>query len=575
MVNARQNEVLKASTSKGVELSASDTEHDDRDNGSSSSSEDLNFIGFKDEETKILSSMIRKQVGKTIKNVMPYYISQITDNLKEIVRKELEEFKRSRIMGDFRNEMTTYRDFMTCDVPKIDGVLDPIASTRWLTTCEGKVCEKGEEWITACTWKEFKELFNAKFTPVEEIDRIREDFQTFTQTNETVREADLLRKKRKEAKETKRKLEFRDRDTKKPKHDQGRRSGGAQIKTSCKKCHKNHLEVCRPNLPGCYKCAALNHMSENCKKQMILCYNYNQLGHKSNEFPNPKVIKDKPLKSIKEEKVEKAEVQLLLIPYPLLYDSGASVSFVSYKISKNLSTSSSKLPSHLADSKVMVVSNVYRDVEIEIDDSIFRIDLIPIMLGVFDIVIGMDWLDKYNANILCSQKLVRVINLQDCEIIIYCDKRKGEYKLCSVMKARRYLSRGCHAFMTLVIDTSFEKKSVEDVLVVNEFFEVFPEDLPGYYRRNKKKLLISYERNEALILVLSEGTEDMVVYSDASYSVLRCVLMQWGKVIAYAPRKLKKHKENYLTHDLEFTAVVFALKIWRHYLYEIHKLHRS
>ncbi|GJY23900.1 hypothetical protein Tco_0397558 [Tanacetum coccineum] len=116
---------------------------------------------------------------------------------------------------------------------------------------------------------------------------------------------------------------------------------------------------------------------------------------------------------------------------------------------------------------------------IEIDDNNFKIDLIPIMLGVFDIVIDMDWLDKYDANILCSQKHVRVINSQGREIIIYGDRRKGDLKLCSVMKARRYLSRGCYAFIAHVIDTNFEKKSVEDVSVVNEFLDVFPEELSG------------------------------------------------------------------------------------------------
>nr|GEV09180.1 putative reverse transcriptase domain-containing protein [Tanacetum cinerariifolium] len=74
---------------------------------------------------------------------------------------------------------------------------------------------------------------------------------------------------------------------------------------------------------------------------------------------------------------------------------------------------------------------------------------------------------------------------------------------------------------------------------------------------------------EASILVLPERTEDMVIYSDASYSGLGCVLIQRGKVIAYASRQLKKHEENYHTHDLEFVAVVFALKIWRHYLYDL------
>jgi ribonuclease HI len=60
--------------------------------------------------------------------------------------------------------------------------------------------------------------------------------------------------------------------------------------------------------------------------------------------------------------------------------------------------------------------------------------------------------------------------------------------------------------------------------------------------------------------------KDFVVYCDASRQGLGCVLMQEGKVVAYASRHLKKHEENYLTHDLELAAVVHALKIWRHYL---------
>ncbi|GJV70265.1 putative reverse transcriptase domain-containing protein [Tanacetum coccineum] len=66
---------------------------------------------------------------------------------------------------------------------------------------------------------------------------------------------------------------------------------------------------------------------------------------------------------------------------------------------------------------------------------------------------------------------------------------------------------------------------------------------------------------------LPDGPEDFVVYCDASGLGLGCVLMQRGKVIAYAFRQLKIHEKNYTTHDLELGAVVFALKIWRHYLY--------
>ncbi|KAI3811387.1 hypothetical protein L1987_21108 [Smallanthus sonchifolius] len=71
----------------------------------------------------------------------------------------------------------------------------------------------------------------------------------------------------------------------------------------------------------------------------------------------------------------------------------------------------------------------------------------------------------------------------------------------------------------------------------------------------------------APILALPEGTDDFVVYCDASIQGLGCVLMQREKVIAYASRQLKIHEKNYTTHDLELGAVVFALKIWRHYLY--------
>ncbi|GKB72245.1 putative reverse transcriptase domain-containing protein [Tanacetum coccineum] len=79
--------------------------------------------------------------------------------------------------------------------------------------------------------------------------------------------------------------------------------------------------------------------------------------------------------------------------------------------------------------------------------------------------------------------------------------------------------------------------------------------------------LIKQKLCSAPILALPEGSEDFVVYYDASHKGLGVVLMQREKVIAYASRQLKVHEKNYTTHDLELGSVVFALKIWRHYLY--------
>ena len=81
------------------------------------------------------------------------------------------------------------------------------------------------------------------------------------------------------------------------------------------------------------------------------------------------------------------------------------------------------------------------------------------------------------------------------------------------------------------------------------------------FRELKRRL------TSAPILVIPSGEKEFTIYCDASKLGLGAVLMQSGKVIAYASRQLKEHEKNYSTHDMELAAVVFALKIWRHYLY--------
>ncbi|GKD20557.1 putative reverse transcriptase domain-containing protein [Tanacetum coccineum] len=81
--------------------------------------------------------------------------------------------------------------------------------------------------------------------------------------------------------------------------------------------------------------------------------------------------------------------------------------------------------------------------------------------------------------------------------------------------------------------------------------------------------LLKQKLCSAPILALPEGSENFVIYCDASHKGLGAVLMQKEKVISYTYRQLKVHEKNYTTHDLELGAVVFALKMWRHYLYEL------
>ena len=140
------------------------------------------------------------------------------------------------------------------------------------------------------------------------------------------------------------------------------------------------------------------------------------------------------------------------------------------------------------------------------------------------------------------------------------------------------------------IEVIIEWKPLRNVTEVHSFL-----GLASYYRRFVKgfsmiaaprtrllqknvrfewseKCQASFEKLKALLTeapVLTQSTygKEYVIFSDASLNGLGCVLMQEGKVVAYASRQLKPYEKKYSTNDLELAAIVFALKIWRHYLY--------
>ncbi|GKB28217.1 putative reverse transcriptase domain-containing protein [Tanacetum coccineum] len=115
-------------------------------------------------------------------------------------------------------------------------------------------------------------------------------------------------------------------------------------------------------------------------------------------------------------------------------------------------------------------------------------------------------------------------------------------------------------YQRFIKDFSKIAKSLMELTQKNKKY-IWGKDQESAFQILKQKLC------EAPILALPEGNDDFVVYCDASHQGLGAVLMQREKVIAYASRQLKPNEENYTTHDLELGAVVFALKIWRHYLY--------
>ncbi|KAJ0491703.1 putative nucleotidyltransferase, Ribonuclease H [Helianthus annuus] len=167
----------------------------------------------------------------------------------------------------------------------------------------------------------------------------------------------------------------------------------------------------------------------------------------------------------------------------VLFDSGADWSYVSLEFSQRLGITPTPLEVkqvvELADGKTIEASNVLFGFKLDLVGQVFDIDLLPVTLGSFDIVVGMDWLSKHQAEILCKEKIVR-IPLPDGETLLVQGHRSGTMVgIISAMHAQKYLQKGYPAMLALVTNAQSEERKLEDLPVVREFADVFPEELPG------------------------------------------------------------------------------------------------
>nr|GEW15040.1 hypothetical protein [Tanacetum cinerariifolium] len=172
----------------------------------------------------------------------------------------------------------------------------------------------------------------------------------------------------------------------------------------------------------------------------------------------------------------------------MLFDSDADRSFVSSTFSALLDVAPSTLDTsyavELADGRVLEKNIVLRGCTLGLLGHPFDIDLMPIELGSFDVIIGMDWLAKYHALIVYDENVVR-IPYGDEVLIIRGDNFDDESKLniISCTRTHKYIQKGCQVYLAQVISKKAEDKSeekrLEDVPIVQEFLEVFLEDLPG------------------------------------------------------------------------------------------------
>ena len=137
------------------------------------------------------------------------------------------------------------------------------------------------------------------------------------------------------------------------------------------------------------------------------------------------------------------------------------------------------------------------------------VDLVVLDMPNYEVILGMDWLSKYHATIDCQKKIVIFRPSEEEEFLFIGTTYKLRTPIISAMKARRLLDSGCIGYLASVVDTHVEQcLKPEDVPVVREFLEVFPEDLPGLPPDREIEFVIVLVAGTAPILkAISDGSE--------------------------------------------------------------------
>ncbi|XP_022859602.1 uncharacterized protein LOC111380306 [Olea europaea var. sylvestris] len=127
----------------------------------------------------------------------------------------------------------------------------------------------------------------------------------------------------------------------------------------------------------------------------------------------------------------------------------------------------------------LLANNIYRDCRIKVKENELKANLIPLDIHDFDVILGMDFLATNRASVDCFRKEVVFRQPGQPEIIFNGQRRILPSCVISAIDARRLLNKGCHAYLAHVIDIDVSKLKLEDIPVVKDFPDVFPEELPG------------------------------------------------------------------------------------------------
>ncbi|OMO55593.1 reverse transcriptase [Corchorus capsularis] len=269
---------------------------------------------------------------------------------------------------------------------------------------------------------------------------------------------------------------------------------------NCWRCHGNHdPKDCRWLSGACLICGEMGHRAASCSRArptIEFCYNCGQKGHKSFECPQPKkcasvgqtstpaAAKNGNQKPKASNTVVTGMVLVSSVYALTLFDTGASHSFVSPAFVEKLGVIVEPLDfEFVIDTPTgvdVLVNQVRKSCIVVIEGVSLPADLVVLDMHGFDVILGMDWLDKYYAILDCHRKRIdfRIPDFEEFSFV--GSPAKSPPRIVSMLQAKRLLKSGCLGFLVSVQNNlDGELPSLNSIPIVQDFSDVFPEDLPG------------------------------------------------------------------------------------------------
>ncbi|GJX15914.1 putative reverse transcriptase domain-containing protein [Tanacetum coccineum] len=360
-----------------------------------------------------------------------------------------------------------------------------------------------------------------EFCPEEEISRMEDEMR-----NLRLKDHDIAGWNERNAEQNKRKWEGGNqgnrnnnrggyRDNRRHNQNNNRRNGGAGAMTQaqnenvnlaghapkCDRCNMFHFGNCPMT---CRNCGKRGHKAKNCHREGVaigantkpikVCYKYGDPNHLANSDLCPERKKQVGrnisghvyvVKEVYQAQGPNMVTGTILLNnryFSMLFDSGSNKSFINASLTHLIDVEPERISTSyevkLADGRIVSTNTVLKGCTLNLVNHLFKIDLMPIEFGTFDVIIGMDWLVTLNAIIICGKKEVHIL-VKNQTLVVKGDSNSSRLKVISCIKARKYIERGCHLLLAHVTEKVKSEKRLEDVPVIHDFPKVFPDDLLG------------------------------------------------------------------------------------------------